>query len=707
MSRHTLSPFCLTACTALLLSGSSLPASAEIIAVTARDTVTAVEMDHEDELRFTLRNGRTVSMVLEDTQAAILEQVEPGGIIYRFDCRVRIDGQAMTLRRFVCAQDCFYEPYVVNGLRIWPDTVKAVFELVPVRYPREGNLRCRPRKAARFALQDAALRVCPQETHPWLDEPQNFLDVGRCYNGDDCYLGPYLGQACHVGLDINHPAGSLLLAPIDFDTQAYFNSLEMGHNNNRWRGIRRWANGDVWALQTHHLIKLLVPQNTPLGIGARYATTAGVHVGSHEHTHFEFKVGRKNQDRPLPASDDPVSIACPIDFDDQSQAAQDDPEVLHLDPWVLFWQIFEDRKLRQNELRAAMQPLAPAQTGDVVTFSAAVSGAAGAGREPVYRWTFGDGAAAVGPTVRHVFVHSGMYPVTLVVDDGRQRAARTQHLAVSGPTAAAPVLALAVTDEPAFRLRPAAAADVYGWPDKPLPHSLLFVARASRPTPLGRTVAVRNLGGGELGPAQTTLESRADEVAWLKLRTAGAGDEQLVHVAVDATGLAPGAYSAVVSVACPNAVNGPQPLTVLLEVRGDAPAGTATVDDRDDGFYATPYFWVGHRFSRCPPARRGHGGFYLTNGGDPATGEFTRFTPDLQAGTYEVSFSDATPFRPETEFDVRVRHARGETTIRVRPDTSRRIGRFEFDEGADGFVQIHTADSLGLVIADAVRFERN
>ena len=74
----------------------------------------------------------------------------------------------------------------------------------------------------------------------------------------------------------------------------------------RWRGIRRWASGDVWALQSHHLIELLVPENTPLEAGVRYATTAGVHVGSHEHTHFEFKIGRPRQ-----AGEN-------IDFDDES-----------------------------------------------------------------------------------------------------------------------------------------------------------------------------------------------------------------------------------------------------------------------------------------------------------------------------------------------------------------------------------------------------
>jgi hypothetical protein len=216
-------------------------AGAEVVECKAKDTLTAVEMEPGDQVRFQLRDGRPVTLLLEDTDAAIVEKVVPGGIIYRFSASVRIDGQPMTLERFVCSQECFYEPYVVNGLRIWPDIVKDVFDRIPVRYPREGNLRCRPRKSARLALQDASLRICPEEVNLWIEHEPSTLDVGQCYNGDDCYLGPYLGEACHVGMDINQPKGSVLFTPIALDTQAYFNSLAMGHNNNRWRGIRRWG----------------------------------------------------------------------------------------------------------------------------------------------------------------------------------------------------------------------------------------------------------------------------------------------------------------------------------------------------------------------------------------------------------------------------------------------------------------------------------
>ena len=66
--------------------------------------------------------------------------------------------------------------------------------------------------------------------------------------------------------------------------------------------------------------------------------------------------------------------------------------------------------------------------------------------------------------------------------------------------------------------------------------------------------------------------------------------------------------------------------------------------------------------------------------------------------------SQQTPFQADVEFDVRVRHTQGDQLVHVEPDTSRVIGSFEFDEGMDGFVEIHADKSRGVVIADAVVF---
>ena len=67
-------------------------AGAEVVECKAKDTLTAVEMEPGDQVRFQLRDGRPVTLLLEDTDAAIVEKVVPGGIIYRFSASVRIDG---------------------------------------------------------------------------------------------------------------------------------------------------------------------------------------------------------------------------------------------------------------------------------------------------------------------------------------------------------------------------------------------------------------------------------------------------------------------------------------------------------------------------------------------------------------------------------------------------------------------------------------
>ena len=629
----------------------------------AADTLTAVEMDRGQTLEFRLRSGEKRTLKLVKTHAAIVEKVTPGGIVYHFTADVLIDGQPMRLQRYVCSQECFYEPYVVDGMRIWLDAVRDITDMIPMR---KMETQRGPHKHARLAVQDATRSICPQRMARWYTNDAHFIDVGDCYNGDDCWLGPYLGKACHGGLDINHRKGEPLWAPIDLDDHWLFNSVAAGHNNNRWRGIRKWPGGDVWVIQTHHLVRLTVKEHTKLKRGTQYATAAGVWVGSHQHTHWVFKIRPK----------------------------QGGPEI-HLDPWILHWQIFEDARSAAGQIRSAMAPLAPAATGRAVQFSA------NRGGKLRCWWTFGDGGFATGPRPRHVFVTAGVYPVTLVVDDGATRAACTQHITVAGPPAAGPCLALAAPHEPSFRRRPVDATDVYGRPVKATPHTLTFVARRSRPRPDVRTVLPQNTGRGRL-PAASAKISYVGAADWLAVKLDGSGNKQSLRVSPDATNRKFGRHEAVVTVAAPGAMNSPQAFRVVLDVRRARRATTVVVDDRDDGFYCTPHFWVGHRFCRCK--RRGYRDLYLTNGGRPRDGEFARFTPDLPAGRYEVSFHAKTPLAGKPRFDVRVRHAGGLDTVRADPASSRRIGVFDFAEGTDGFVEIQAGGSTGLVIADAIVF---
>ncbi|MDH7571653.1 MAG: PKD domain-containing protein, partial [Armatimonadota bacterium] len=423
-------------------------------------------------------------------------QAQPGSqLLYRFECRLRVDGHPLTLERHVGAQESFYQPYVINGMRVWFDAVADIFSFL-----REAHGECRPRKAARFAVCDAQDRICPEEVFSWYANPAGFIDLADTYNGDDCWLGAYQGVDAHGGLDVNMGPRTPNFAPVSIDDHSLFHSLYAGDNNNRWRGVRRWPNGDLWVLQNHHLTHLLIPPGRPVRGGACFQEAAGVHSGDHHHAHYVFKVRHPG----------------------------DEQEVL-LDPWILFWQAFEDQKRRAGAIRAETAPLSPARAGEAVHFSSKGS-QPGPGRgDLVYTWTFGDGGWSDEANPHHVFASPGVYPVTLTVTDGADTAASTQLVTVDGEAVTAPALALAAPDEPSFRPRPARAADVYGIPPRLFPHLLSFTARPSRPVPTERRVLLCNLGGGVLAGARVCVRCAPGE-RWLRAERVGSGNAQAVRV---------------------------------------------------------------------------------------------------------------------------------------------------------------------------------
>jgi hypothetical protein len=290
----------------------------------ARETLTAVEMVHGETLHFRLARGETVEIELVGTGAEILETTltepgveEPGArTTYRFWGDFRVGGEVVRLEREVGTQKSFYEPWEIGSVRVWLDAVDAIFEFM-----RETHAPCRlqetcshglpPRRHARLAVQDASMRICPEPVRPWCPLPPGGLRIEDCYRGEDCWLGAYDGASAHGGLDINHPKGTPLFAPIDLDDHFLYNSTEMGHNNNRWRGIRRWADGSTWVLTSCHMTRLTVPEGGPLSAGQQYAEGAGVWVGAVEHSHFAF-------------------------------AVFDRGELIRLDPWILFGQMYRD-----------------------------------------------------------------------------------------------------------------------------------------------------------------------------------------------------------------------------------------------------------------------------------------------------------------------------------------------------------------------------
>jgi len=294
---------------------------------TSKPTLTPFGLNHGDSLHFTLRNGGSWEMTLLDTSAEVVahdyaacgnqDTGHGSGDVsaYAFSCTVKVNGREHVLRREVGTQASFYEPWGIDGVNVWFDATARIFKTsggFMVEKDWSVGLICKPSHAARFAVHEADLPICPEPLQPWYPNAVGRLDIHDCYFGEDCWMGPYGGAATHCGLDINMPAGTFLTAPIAFDDQYLFHSTAAGFTNNRWRGIRRWPDGSEWHLQTHHQIDMLVPERTPLPAGTPYATAAGVSVGAFEHTHFLFNVTEQGG-------------------------------TYLLDPWILFWGIFRQK----------------------------------------------------------------------------------------------------------------------------------------------------------------------------------------------------------------------------------------------------------------------------------------------------------------------------------------------------------------------------
>ncbi|MHC4789812.1 MAG: PKD domain-containing protein, partial [Planctomycetota bacterium] len=477
---------------------------------------------------------------------------------------------------------------------------------------------------------------------------------------------------------------------VDVDDQFLYKSLTAGDPNNGWRGLRRWPDGKTWRLGVAHILRLLRPEHQPLPAGTHVAEGAAVWVWGHNHSHFTFSV--------------------------QGPGGEE----VHLDPWIVFRQIFENNRDGRGAIRASAELLGPQQTGEPVAFSARGSRKDPRARELTYCWTFGDGGFSTEPTPAHVFAAPGIYPVTLTVDDGTYRHSFTQHLTVDSPCVEEPVLALAAPDEVSFRRRPVHAMDAYGMPPAFNPHTLQFTARPSWPAPRPRTVRAENRGGGRLGEARVGGVDYEEGEGWLAVTAAQEAGGCAFRVEVSAEGLEPGLCGAEVAIECPGALNSPQSFRVELRVPHYDPPDVVVLDNAYPGFYATPCFWVGHRFHKGPP--KGYNGFSLVNGRRARAGEFARFTPDLRPGTYEVFFPEIVSSWQEeaVRFAVRVRHKGGLDTVwmeprrspevsiweHMAPNPTKVVGTFEFAGGTDGYVEILAEGSEGQVPADAVIFRR-
>ncbi len=296
-----------------------------VIERSVKPTLTPFGLHIGDTFRLQLRSGRLWEMTLLATRARILARDfnrlhsyhdpshDSGDIsAYGFTALVRINGREYELRREVGTQKSFDEPARIEGVCLWLDAVASIFRDAGgfmAEKDWKGGWICKPSQAARFAVQEEGLSLCPEPLHPWYPNESGRPNISQCYDGEDCWMGPYNGASAHCGLDLNMPKGTVLTAPFDLDCHEMFNTLAAGFDNNRWRGVRRWPDGSEWRIQTHHLIEMIVPERTPLKAGTPYATTAGVRVGLHPHTHFMFQI--------------------------TEQGGQ-----YWLDPWIVFWAVF-------------------------------------------------------------------------------------------------------------------------------------------------------------------------------------------------------------------------------------------------------------------------------------------------------------------------------------------------------------------------------
>ncbi|MHB9132639.1 MAG: hypothetical protein ACYDBB_16340 [Armatimonadota bacterium] len=296
---------------------------------TSKPTITPFGLHHGETLLFTRRHGGAWEMTLLDTSAEVIARDYArygngdtghgtGDIsAYAFSCAVRINGHDYTLRREVGRQASFYEPWTIDGMHLWFDAAACTFSHAGgfmVEKDWRGGTLCAPDQAARFVMHEADLPICPEPLHPWYPNTTGQINIGDCYLGEDCWMGPYGGIAAHCGLDINMPKGTILTTPFALDNQYLQRTTAAGYNNNRWRGIRRWEDGAEWWLETAHQIDMLAPERTPLSAGTPYATAAGVFVGYAEHTHFNFRIIEQGGD-------------------------------YMLDPWIIFWAIFRQGRM--------------------------------------------------------------------------------------------------------------------------------------------------------------------------------------------------------------------------------------------------------------------------------------------------------------------------------------------------------------------------
>ncbi|MGB3589359.1 MAG: PKD domain-containing protein, partial [Tunicatimonas sp.] len=397
----------------------------------------AVEMDWGDTLVYQLKNGQARTFVLQRTAAEPIYIYDlpknqwRSGCIYKMQAELLCEGQPLTLHRIVSAQQSYYEPYHIHGVTLFFDAVNDIETFIKDNHGSSGS-RSFPRKKCRLAFIEMGSLFAPQQLRPWFPLADNFLDVRESYEGADTWLGGYKKDEAHNGLDVNVPNNTPLWAPIDFDNQYYFNSKAKGDNNNRWKGIRNWENGEQWILRTHHMTELHVRERTPVSQSKKYGEVGGTHYGSHPHVHFFFQWNKGEQQLPL-------------------------------DPWIIFWKMFENNRQRSGKIRAEMAPFQIMKTGEQLVLDGRGSQAGVRGNGNLrYHWSVSDGGFYEGAFASHAFTQAGVHAVTLLVTDGTDSCSFTQQISVLPGGEEVPYLRLSSSNLQDFRRRSPSDVDMYG-----------------------------------------------------------------------------------------------------------------------------------------------------------------------------------------------------------------------------------------------------
>ena len=640
---------------AALATMAALAVSAETFEMKARPSLTPVELNKGDVCRFTLMNGETRTIEYLGTESSVLEIPATEGLIATLTMRLRVDGVEIPFRRYFATQESFYEPAVVDGMVVFPDsTLEYLQKTVPMRYPAKGAMRHHPWKDCRIVVQDATLKLCPEKLHPWfLDKRIDdlLIPIGDTYHGGDCWLGPFAYGEAHGGMDVCMTRGDRLYAPFAMDRQWMALYAKKGRgNNSRWRGVRRFADGTLWTVNTSHVIDALVPEHTAVTNGQPYCTAAGTATGEYDHTHFELHLCRD------------LNPTCPDSVWDEGWGESPDvkndcpkgqPEFYNLDPWMLFWQTFVQLRDERGLPAAEIAPFGPAQAGEKVAFRSARTLPAGC----IAIWTFGDGTMHVGEAVEHVFAKPGAHVVTLTVTDGdKVRARAVAHIAIGAKEVKGPLPGVRSDEVSMVELRP---GDLPAWGEKlkvdpyavRADEKLEFFDRAN-----GAALAAKLVKSEKLG----RFEHRVYGID---------GAAETVEVLVRAGGNPGKIRDAAFKLHC---------------------------DSAGASYFHTPCFWVQHQFHN---KRR----WYETSGARNEKGQFVRFLPRLRAGTWRIEETYDAPHVPGVSYWVKVKARDGLHRVRLSPLKDLTIGTFDFDEG-EGYVQIEAEGATGPVHVGALRF---